>query len=219
VDESDVYVDVHKAIRRLNPAPRARRHAEAAVAAAAAKKGGDPSLLVDIAEHPNGDATLHVGSYGAHSDSGAPERPPKTAVFMKRRSSAGPDGQMEGTPTPVRQSLDEMRSNLRLGPANRAANPMNPRMSVFKIKQGLNSTQQHGSGLMPQRSQSSFDVLTSPHLDERSPLLTRDTVTGATTSTANKRQGGENNEEDANENDTLLSKSKSKGNGKNGNSK
>ncbi|EQL04053.1 d-3-phosphoglycerate dehydrogenase [Ophiocordyceps sinensis CO18] len=101
VDESDVYVDVHKAIRRLTPAPRAKRlHNEAATATTAAamaakKPGGDASLLVDIAEHPY-DQAVTVGSLGAQSDTGVmEEHHPKTAIFMKRRSSAGPDGKPE----------------------------------------------------------------------------------------------------------------------------
>lgn len=139
MDESDVYVDVHKAIRRLTPAPRAKRHH--VEAAAAAKKPGDGSLLVDIAEHPDGQA-ITVGSLGAHSDTGVAEelQHPKTAIFMKRRSSVGPDGKPESGTVPVKASLDEMKQQLRLGPANRAAKPRNTRTNVFKIKQGLGVT-------------------------------------------------------------------------------
>lgn len=57
---------------------------------------------------------------------------------MKRQHSAGPDGRIGKSPVPVKASLDEMRQQLRLGPANRAANPRSStRGSVFKIKQGL----------------------------------------------------------------------------------
>ncbi|ODA82341.1 hypothetical protein RJ55_00848 [Drechmeria coniospora] len=145
VDESDVYVDVHKAIRRLTPAPRAWRHhshtetATAATAAAvAAKANGDGSILVDVAEHPDGQSVI-VGSPGALSDSGIPETHVKTAIFMKRRGSAGPDGQPDtGEPIPFKASLDQMKQQLRLGPANRAAHPRSTtRNNVFKIKQGL----------------------------------------------------------------------------------
>ncbi|PHH61592.1 hypothetical protein CDD82_2124 [Ophiocordyceps australis] len=169
VDESDVYVDVHKAIRRLTPAPRARRlqhEVATAATAVAAKKPTEGPLLVDIAEHGEGQS-FGVGSLGAHSD-GALETPSvaasmqqqqqhhqqqqqqqqqlqqkqqlhtKTAVFMKRRSSAGPDGTPETGTVPVKASLDEMKPQLRLGPANRAAHPRTTiRNNVFKIKQGL----------------------------------------------------------------------------------
>ncbi|KAH7312296.1 putative DUF21 and CBS domain protein [Stachybotrys elegans] len=132
VDESDVYVDVHKAIRRLTPAPRARHiHPEAT----SSRKINDPTLLSGIAEDSNG-TTLLVGSLGAHSDNGIID-PPKTAIFMKRRSSAGPDGVLHPDPVPVKASLDEMKRQLRLHPANMASNPLHTRKDVFKIKQGL----------------------------------------------------------------------------------
>ncbi|PHH86706.1 hypothetical protein CDD83_9867 [Cordyceps sp. RAO-2017] len=183
VDESDVYVDVHKAIRRLTPAPRAKRlHHEAAstataAAAIAAKKPGDGSILVDIAEHPDGQSVT-VGSLGAHSDTGAvSEHHAKTAIFMKRRSSAGPDGKPESGTVPVKASLDEMKQQLRLGPANRAAKPRNTRTNVFKIKQGLGVTTFLGGG-------GSNGKLTDEHPpakpaddSEETPLLVRQPTT------------------------------------------
>ncbi|KFA76748.1 hypothetical protein S40288_07827 [Stachybotrys chartarum IBT 40288] len=136
VDESDVYVDVHKAIRRLTPAPRARR---AQAEATAARKINDATMLRDIAENLN-DQTLPVGSLGAMSDNGLIDHPPKKAIFMKRRSSAGPDGSVSEQPVPIKASLDEMRRQLRLHPANSASKPLHARNDLFKIKQGLGST-------------------------------------------------------------------------------
>ncbi|KAG5918454.1 hypothetical protein E4U61_001753 [Claviceps capensis] len=139
VDESDVYVDVHKAIRRLTPAPRARRiHAEAG-AAAVGRRHGEGAALVDIAEQIEAESPV-VGSLGAMSD-GVPERHAKVAVFMRRRGSAGPDGKPDDRPVPFKASLDEMKQQLRhLAPSNRAANPRSTRTNVFKIKQGLSVT-------------------------------------------------------------------------------
>lgn len=134
VDESDVYVDVHKAIRRLTPAPRARR-IEATAAAAAAQKTTEHPVLVDIAEDGEGN-TIQVGSYGAAGD-GVNDARPRTAIFMKRRRSAGPDGRMEERPEAVRGSLKDVKQQMRLGPANRAAHPRASRRDQFKTKQGL----------------------------------------------------------------------------------
>jgi metal transporter CNNM len=166
VDESDVYVDVHKAIRRLAPAPRVRRiQAEAAAAAAAvatatAGKKTHDAILVDIMENGPSEDSHPVGSYGAQSDTGVSEGLPRTAVFLKRRRSAGPDGSVgEHNPVPVKVSLDEAKRQFRLGPANRAANPLNTRGSVFKIKQGL------GHGERPRLSES--------NVGETAPLLGR----------------------------------------------
>ncbi|POR38469.1 Protein MAM3 [Tolypocladium paradoxum] len=190
VDESDVYVDVHKAIRRLTPAPRARRfhthshgHNEAATAAAAAAiastKPGDGPVLVDIAEDSDGQ-TLTVGSLGAHSDTECPEHHPKTAIFMKRRSSTGPDGPDGSGPIPVKASLDEMKQQLRLGPANRAAKPRNTRTNVFKIKQGLGVT----TFISPSGNGKPIEIPPLIHLtqsvddNEETPLLVRDSANG-----------------------------------------
>jgi metal transporter CNNM len=97
-----------------------------------------PDNVANNHKHSEGQ-TLEVGSY--KSDNGHLERPPKTAVFMKRQHSAGPDGRIGKSPVPVKASLDEMRQQLRLGPANRATNPRSStRGSVFKIKQGLGTT-------------------------------------------------------------------------------
>ncbi|KAH7167216.1 hypothetical protein DER46DRAFT_602084 [Fusarium sp. MPI-SDFR-AT-0072] len=139
VDESDVYVDVHKAIRRLTPAPRARRiHATAAAAAAmATKKAPGDSILVDVEEHAE-EHPPNVETASFHSNyEGGFHNAAKTAIHMKRRTS---DGGIEGTPVVVKASLDEMRSQLRLGPANRAANPRSNTRSLFKIKQGLGAS-------------------------------------------------------------------------------
>ena len=179
VDESDVYVDVHKAIRRLTPAPRARR-IEAAAAVAAAKKTTEHPVLVDIGEDTEGN-TLQVGSLGAHSDSGSLEASgPRTAIFMKRRSSAGPDGRLENHPVPVKASLEEMKRELRLGPANRAAKPNNMKKeSVFKIKQGLSVTHATAGGhRMPPRAASVAGEEVPRILvdDERTPLITQDSA-------------------------------------------
>ncbi|KAH6610588.1 hypothetical protein Trco_000608 [Trichoderma cornu-damae] len=137
VDESDVYVDVHKAIRRLTPAPRVhRKHSDVPGAGVAVRKTPDNAGN----NRKTAEGQVHdAGSY--KSDSGHLERPPKTAVFMKRQHSAGPDGRIGNNTVPVKASLDEMRQQLRLGPANRAANPLSStRGSVFKIKQGLGTT-------------------------------------------------------------------------------
>ncbi|KAG6034145.1 hypothetical protein E4U41_006665 [Claviceps citrina] len=140
VDESDVYVDVHKAIRRLTPAPRARRiHAEAGAAAGGGRKPGEGATPGDVAGQVEVGSPV-VGSLGAMSD-GMPERQAKMAVFMRRRGSAGPDGTADDRPIPFKASLDEMKQQLRhLAPSNRAANPRNTRTNVFKIKQGLSVT-------------------------------------------------------------------------------
>ncbi|KAF5669006.1 hypothetical protein FHETE_5098 [Fusarium heterosporum] len=180
VDESDVYVDVHKAIRRLTPAPRARRiHATAAAAAAmATKKAPGDSILIDVDEHADGPhPNVETASFRSNYEGGF-HNSAKTAIHMKRRTS---DGGIEGTPVVVKASLDEMRSQLRLGPANRAANPRSNTRNLFKIKQGLslNSTPpSDGSRPLPPRAVSHMGFTNSHGQSpgrnpghERTPLL------------------------------------------------
>lgn len=163
-------MDVHKAIRRLTPAPRARRiHAEATTTFGS-KKAPDSKILVDVADQPDGTQSIKVGSY--QGDSCGFHDTAKTAIYMKRRASGTPDGRPEGQPVRIKQNLDDMRHNLRLGPANRAAKPLsNTRQNLFKIKQGLGVTQATGSNSrMPPRPASAIGVASH----ERTPLLGAD---------------------------------------------
>lgn len=129
----------------------------------AARKTPDGTAYVNTTESSDG-STLKVGSLGALSDNGDVNYRPKTAIFMKRRGSAGPDGRVEG-PVPVKASLNEMRQNLRLGPANSAAHPRSAKKGVFKIKQGLTRVGTRDS--IPEQTNGDADTAR----DERTPLL------------------------------------------------
>ncbi|CCF44597.1 hypothetical protein CH063_00521 [Colletotrichum higginsianum] len=133
IDESDVYIDVHKAIRRMTPAPKARTP----------KRAGQPSPrpipedgdLIQFGEesHPPYERN---GSISALSD--APENLSSSAprtTFLMRRSSAGPDGRMTSSTVPVKATFDEAKQHLKhLGPSNRASNPKNTKSTTVKIK-------------------------------------------------------------------------------------
>ena len=142
IDESDVYIDVHKAIRRLQPAPRARpMHqrssdfgAAASVSAAALEDivddsaSGGPSLSQQ---------TIPVLRALSKADPGAASNNPLTTTVMMRRSSTGADGRITQSTVPVRANIDEMWKHLRhLGPSNRANNPKNTRSTTVMVKQG-----------------------------------------------------------------------------------
>jgi metal transporter CNNM len=97
---------------------------------------------------------------------------------MKRRRSAGPDGRTdEGAPIPVKASLDEVKRQFRLGPANRAANPLSTRGTVFKIKQGLGTPLIDGKP--PPRPASAADNIkpNGSGSSESAPLLERNHTT------------------------------------------
>ncbi|KAM7223933.1 protein of unknown function DUF21 domain containing protein [Rhypophila decipiens] len=160
IDESDVYIDVHKAIRRLTPAPKARVHRQMSEdhhgfrAAAGATIGAN---LVN-ATSPNPEthsAIFESGADGAGEASGLSSSP-KMTTFMMRRSSAGVDGQTVKTTVPVRANLDEIRAHLKhLGPSNPATNPKNTRSTTVKVKPGTVLSHGAASGVpAPVRSAS-----------------------------------------------------------------
>lgn len=145
IDESDVYIDVHKAIRRLTPAPKARiaRRASEDIVAKTMSKNGDAATSsktngVEVPPSKIVEPLTGAGATVSEAANIANERDPKHTTFMMRRSSAGVDGQMVNTTVPVRANLEELRQHLKhLGPSNPATNPKNTRSTTVKIKPGI----------------------------------------------------------------------------------
>ncbi|KAI0129410.1 hypothetical protein BJ170DRAFT_616149 [Xylariales sp. AK1849] len=137
IDESDVYVDVHKAIRRSHPAPKARIQRKDILNKDAAVKDGN---LIDLEDAEDGAEfqTRRPASLGGRTESAAVlSSSPKTTLLM-RRSSASHDGQLMHTTVPVRANYEEMRGHLKhLGPSNPASNPKSTKVSAVKIKPGV----------------------------------------------------------------------------------
>ncbi|KAI0021823.1 hypothetical protein F4780DRAFT_268918 [Xylariomycetidae sp. FL0641] len=172
IDESDVYVDVHKAIRRSQPAPKARIQRNHLMAKAMAAREGK---LVDRGDGDNeqGPGPTRRNSSGSKSQSPFRSGSPKLATLMMRRSSAGHDGQLVQTTVPVKANIDEMREHLRhLGPSNPASNPKATRVSAVKIKPALGG----GAGAANQPRANSFAAEpivedNEDTVDERTSLL------------------------------------------------
>lgn len=142
IDESDVYVDVHKAIRRLHPAPNAqifRRHSLNTATKSQENLRPDASgkdTLSPAASTENGQSVLSSS--------------PKT-TFLMRRSSAGQDGLAASSAVAVRTNLGDIREHLKhLGPSNPANNPKNTRLTSVKIKPGNNSQGQPARSPLPE---------------------------------------------------------------------
>jgi len=143
IDESDVYIDVHKAIRRLNPSPIARRsknahlhgkdqmsdkvgNAAANVVASAVAQGEQENLIAD--------GTLVVDADGSsrrqQSTDGNAQKDDKARGAMKRKLS-GKGGLSQ-----------EMVQHLKhLGPSNRASAPRTTTSKNIKIKPGTSEDQ------------------------------------------------------------------------------
>lgn len=137
IDESDVYIDVHKAIRRMAPAPKARyqrRHSHNGRPVADEEDGkSSEDTKVGEEEHlrPPLNPIASETSKGLER-SGSP----MTSTMLLRRSSANVDGRLENVP--VRANFDDIKQHLKhLGPSNRASNPKTTRSTTVKIKPGV----------------------------------------------------------------------------------
>ncbi|KAI0799284.1 hypothetical protein GGR55DRAFT_670222 [Xylaria sp. FL0064] len=141
IDESDVYVDVHKAIRRAHPGPHARAQRKDLMVRDTATKDG---VLIDLAEEDVNDGTddqttqaRRNSSLNGRSEASVLSQSPRTTTLLLRRTSADQNGKMVHTMVPVKTNLEGMRDHFKnLGPSNPASNPKRTRVSAVKIKPG-----------------------------------------------------------------------------------
>ncbi|KAI8628426.1 DUF21-domain-containing protein [Xylariaceae sp. FL1651] len=176
IDESDVYVDVHKAIRRAHPAPKARGQRRDLMVKDTAVRDG---TLVDLAEQEDGSREAdsrpsqnkRTSSLSARPETPVLSHSPKTANLLMRRSSAGQDSNSVRTTVPMKTNLEEMRDHFRhLGPSNPASNPKSTRVSAVKIKPGSAAT----STVQPRSGSVATDIIPegpTSEADERTSLL------------------------------------------------
>ena len=130
IDESDVFVDVHKAIRRMAPAPRTR-----------VPKG---DVVLD-SRRPS-EAQVEDGETDTEQNGGPrkmsmPEQSDalRPATFMLRRRSTG----NKGTSDSLRADDPEVMKHLKhLGPSNAANRPKSTRINTVKIKPGNTASPQ-----------------------------------------------------------------------------
>ncbi|KAL9126821.1 MAG: hypothetical protein Q9217_004195 [Psora testacea] len=141
IDESDVYIDVHKAIRRMTPAPKSR------VPKGEFVTDGDDTLangdenLIDTGENQkvSHQAMRETPTAGGHlAKTGIqPElaASPKKSSYPRRTSSIQNSSDREsGHKKPMNP---EMREHLKhLGPSNLASRPRSTRYNTVKIKPG-----------------------------------------------------------------------------------
>jgi metal transporter CNNM len=142
IDESDVYIDVHKAIRRLAPAPKARVQKGHVVT--------DPDQpipeehLIDLGDEADVDErneprTQRLDSFGSRSNAPVVMGSSPKTTFLMRRSSSAADGTVN-SPITVRANAYDMREHLKhLGPSNLASRPKSTRYNAVKIKPGIRS--------------------------------------------------------------------------------
>lgn len=138
-----MYIDVHKAIRRMAPAPKARYQRRLSHGHPGAD-GNDSKSSEDtkVGEEDSADNyEARKKRYNSTTEGGeTPDRSgngsPMPGTFLLRRASAGIDGRMENVP--VRASYNDIRQHLKhLGPSNPASNPKATKSTTVKIKPGV----------------------------------------------------------------------------------
>ncbi|KAL8956268.1 MAG: hypothetical protein Q9183_006358 [Haloplaca sp. 2 TL-2023] len=132
IDESDVYIDVHKAIRRTNLAPKTKIGKHAANAEPAVKTEHDEDLIdVNDESKPQHKALQRTQSQdqanGALPDAGDAA----SRRNSLRRTASIASVTKDGQPKPA--NMDQFRN---LGPSNLASRPRTTRYNTVKIKPG-----------------------------------------------------------------------------------
>ncbi|KAF2269608.1 DUF21-domain-containing protein [Lojkania enalia] len=134
IDESDVFIDVHKAIRRLTPAPRFH----------VPKR----NFTTDSAQ-PSGQKLITETAAGfAPRKTSVPElgTSPKGPTYLVRRRSSGNYGASDQGPLLIRSDDPDIKQHLRhLGPSNAASKPKATRINSVKIKPGIPNTIQENT--------------------------------------------------------------------------
>lgn len=144
VDESDVFVDVHKAIKRAIPAPTRRIPKTYRIPDQPTTNGTTATAdLVDIGEGETLDAAELQ-----KSKTNDPNQRSKILANVRRRSSAGNSlGDGKTSQRVSRASTDDVLRHLgHLGPSNLASRPRTTRYSTVKIKPGAESTSKEYGG-------------------------------------------------------------------------
>lgn len=129
IDESDVYIDVPKAIRRNRPAPQSRVPKGAVVTNPSTNLPNGQEDLIDMSEdHKNEQPTLRRL---ATTDGQAVKLNGISNPTIRRTSSIASVSQRDGLKKPSAHNL---------GPSNLASRPRTTRYNTVKIKPGLEAT-------------------------------------------------------------------------------
>ncbi|KAI5807337.1 hypothetical protein DFH27DRAFT_522994 [Peziza echinospora] len=215
IDESDVYIDVHKAIRRIHPSPLARRGISAHYIARGAADSANAAVgiataIVGIDVLPNN--VLEV----AHEQD-KPDKPASSTNTPKLEAQQPPSVPEDGESrrTSLQIPSDVLAHLKHLGPSNLASNPKKTTSKTIKIKgsvdEALAKSVLAANGTRKLRSDSNASLRPAsrgygsinpdgdaavdsyPHTQEQSnddqtPLLSTDTSTDPRSSEAQAKQ-------------------------------
>lgn len=156
IDESDVYVDIHKAIRRTALAPTHK--ARASKADIAADKHQEQSNDTENAENEppkgdserepllrptSGDGKINPAHRASAVSLGDPSKSSRASLLLRRRSSGG-SANTGARAGPFTKFGPDLRDQLRnLGPSNAASRPKQTRVNTIRIKPGVGTIPEH----------------------------------------------------------------------------
>ncbi|CAK1354157.1 Protein MAM3 [Cercospora beticola] len=134
IDESDVFVDVHKAIRRMAPAPKTRFRGRPS-------EGGNVLTDTDDDHREYSENEPLLGKKEGDKSRNASLANGQTTFMMRRKSSAASDhAQDKLRPVPVRSHPSDLKEHLKhLGPSNAASHPKSTKFTSVKIKPGVST--------------------------------------------------------------------------------
>ena len=140
IDESDVFIDVHKAIRRIAPAPKSRVPKGEIVTETDDTLVEDKDDMKDLGADGKSQPTKRSQTVATENTTHPNElaASPKGKPYFRRASSGGKTSERD-TSKP-RQMPAGMREHLKhLGPSNLASRPRSTRYNTVKIKPGAGS--------------------------------------------------------------------------------
>ncbi|CAL8578836.1 cell agglutination protein Mam3 [Xanthoria parietina] len=132
IDESDVYIDVHKAIRRTNQAPKSKIDKHGVIAEPETDIARGEEDLIDLRDEDKPQhKALQRAVTGELAANGSAADKAKPNPNLRRTSSIA-SVTKDGQPKPL-SNVDQFRH---LGPSNLASRPRQTRYNTVKIKPG-----------------------------------------------------------------------------------
>lgn len=177
IDESDVFIDVHRAIRRMAPAPRYRVPKGEVVAAPESPVvvGED---LIDLNDEQKGptpaprrNASMDGQKLNVNGSHFEPASSAKAAFHKRRTSSTGASTNRENPPKRT-NTTDRLEHLKHLGPSNLASRPRQTRYNTVKIKPGgITMSENNSKGREPSESSRMLSPTPAPQGELGAGLL------------------------------------------------
>ncbi|KAI2296932.1 cell agglutination protein Mam3 [Ophidiomyces ophidiicola] len=184
IDESDVFIDVHKAIRRMAPAPKARvpkgRIVTDPFDELTAQQKADVEGLIDKQKNAESSSAKTGDLQSSQQKSSVPDVGSPPPPIFKLRRAPTQDATERAEAIIQRGATPEIREHLKhLGPSNLASRPRQTRYNNVKIKPGTTS-----SPLVQTETESRVETPDVHPTSESTSLL------GATASSSGVRSAG-----------------------------